>query len=147
VPKDLKQSFLDELEKVMGSWTGPTLIGGDCNLVRFIRNKSNGIINHRWADSFNSGIGKWSLLEINPSNKRFTWTNNQEHPILAKIDRIFVSNDWDGSFPMSCVKALERLPNDHNPLLLDSGDNISFGKKRFRFENWCLEKDSFRDMV
>jgi endonuclease/exonuclease/phosphatase family metal-dependent hydrolase len=52
----------------------------------------------------------------------------------AKIDRLFVSNDWEASFPMSCVKALQRLPSDHNPLLLDSGDNISFGKKRFRFK-------------
>lgn len=51
---DLKQDFLDELENVMGSWNGATLIGGDFNLVRFSSDKSNGIINHRWSDSFNS---------------------------------------------------------------------------------------------
>lgn len=45
------------------------------------------------------------------------------------------------------MKALERLPSDHNPLVLNVGDNVSFGKKRFRFEKWWLEKESFRGMV
>jgi len=45
------------------------------------------------------------------------------------------------------VKALDRAPSDHNPLVINSGDNICFGKKRFRFEKWWLEKESFRDMV
>ena len=31
--------------------------------------------------------------------------------------------------------------------ILDSGDNMSFGKKYFRFEKWWLEKDSFRELV
>lgn len=38
---------------MMASWNGPILIGGDFNLVRFARDKNNGIINHRWADAFN----------------------------------------------------------------------------------------------
>ena len=45
---------------------------------------------------------------------------------------------------MSSVKALDRFPSDHNPLVLDSGANTCFGKKkRFRFEKWWLEKESF----
>jgi hypothetical protein len=64
-----------------------------------------------------------------------------------KIDRIFVSTEWESAFPLASVKALERLPSDHNPLLLNSGDNVSFGKKRFCFEKWWLEKDSFRAIV
>jgi hypothetical protein len=71
-----KQAFIDELHNVMASWQGPTLIGGDFNLVRFSTDKSNGIINHRWADAFNDWISKWGLLELNPPNKAFTWTNN-----------------------------------------------------------------------
>jgi hypothetical protein len=48
-----KQAFQDELVFVISKWQGPTLIVGDFNLVRFSSNKSNGLINHRWADSFN----------------------------------------------------------------------------------------------
>jgi len=141
-----KPSFLEELEVVMNSWQGPLLIGGNFNMVRFSSDKSNGVINHRWSDSFNDWVDKWALIELNTSNKRFTWTNNQT-PILAKIDRIFVSTAWESAFPLVTVKALERLPSDHNPLVLNTGDNALFGKKRFRFEKWWLEKDSFRSMV
>lgn len=65
-----------------GSYHG----GGDFNLVRFAADKSNLIINYRWADAFNEWIHKWGLLELNASNIKFTWTNNQDRPILAKID-------------------------------------------------------------
>jgi hypothetical protein len=67
-------------------------------------------------------------------NKAFTWTNNQENMIMAKIDSIFVTTKWESVFPLVRVKALERPPSDHNPLLNNSGDNTHFGKKRFRFE-------------
>jgi endonuclease/exonuclease/phosphatase family metal-dependent hydrolase len=53
---------------------------------------------------------------------------------MAKIDRIFVTTEWESVFPLVRVKALERPPSDHNPLLINSGDNTHFGKKRFRFE-------------
>jgi hypothetical protein len=113
--------------------------------VRFVSDKSNGLINQRWVDSFNSWIDKWALIELSASNKRFTWTNNQDFPILTKIDRIFVTTAWEAAFPLVNVKALERFPSDHNPLIINSGDNVNFGKKkRFRFEKWWLEKDSFR---
>lgn len=98
-------------------------------MVRFGSDKSNGIFNHRWADSFNSWISKWALIELSASNKKFTWTNNQDIPILAKIDRVFVSTCWDATFPLTSVKALDRIPSDNNPLLIDMGDTNCFGKK------------------
>ncbi|KAG2613661.1 hypothetical protein PVAP13_4KG399651 [Panicum virgatum] len=145
--EDGKQDFIDELHHVMGTWSGPIIIGGDFNLVRFSTDKSNQNISHRWADAFNEWISKWGLLELDPSNKLYTWTNNQENVVLARIDRIFISTDWEAAFPMARVKALERPPSDHNPLLLDSGDNIFFGKKKFRFEKWWLHRDSFGKVI
>jgi hypothetical protein len=47
-----KQAFIDELHSVMAGCQRPTLIGGDFNLVRFTSDKSNGIINHRWANDW-----------------------------------------------------------------------------------------------
>ena len=71
-----KQPFLDELHMVMSKSSGPTLIAGDFNLVRFSSDKNNGIINHKWVDAFNEWVGKWALIELDPANKRYTWTNN-----------------------------------------------------------------------
>jgi hypothetical protein len=104
---------------------------------------TNSIIDHRWADGFNNWIDRWGLIELDASNRKFTWTNNQDPPIFLKIDRIFVSTEWESAFPLASVKALERLPSDHNPLLLNSGDNVSFGKKRFHFGKMVARKRFF----
>ena len=66
---------------------------------------------------------------------------------MAKIDRIFVSTEWDSGFPLATVKCLDRFPSDHNPLVLETGSNVFFGKKRFRFEKWWLYQDVFSDIV
>lgn len=130
-----KQEFLDELHAVMASWKGPTLIGGDFNLVRFARDKSNGVISHRWSDAFNDWISHWGLVELDLSNKQYTWTNNQENMVMARIDRIFVSTEWERAFPLARFKALNRLPSDHNPLLVELDCNMSFGKKGLGLKN------------
>jgi hypothetical protein len=83
-----KQPFLDELHNIMSIWQGSTVVAGDFNLVRFACDKSNGVINHKWADAFNIWISTWNLIELNPRNKKFTWTNNQENLVMAKLDRV-----------------------------------------------------------
>jgi len=133
-----KESFLKELHSIMESWQGPVILGGDFNLIRFASDKNNSRINYRWADAFNAWVHKWALLELSASNRRYTWSNNQDNLVMAKIDRIFVSTDWDSGFPLASVKCLDRFPSDHNPLVLDTGPNVFFGKKRFRFEKWWL---------
>jgi hypothetical protein len=45
-----------------------------------------------------------------------------------------VSTEWAGSFPLVRVNALPMEISDHTPLHLDSHSNITFGKKKFRFE-------------
>jgi hypothetical protein len=87
------------------------------------------------------------LIELNPSNRKYTWSNNQACPILAKLDRIFVSNDWVVASPLVRINALPKEISDHTPLPIDSGSNISFGKKTFRFERWWLERADFKEVV
>jgi len=53
---------------------------------------------------FNSWIDKWGLIEFSTSNKSFTWTNNQDIPTFAKIDRIFVTTEWESAFPLAVLK-------------------------------------------
>lgn len=124
-----KQEFIDELHTIMQSWRGPMMLGGDFNLIRSSSDKNNSNINYRWVDAFNEWIDKWGLVELNPTNRKYTWTNNQENLVLAKLDRIFVTTDWDANFPLSRVKALARTPSDHNPLLIDTGNNMCMPKK------------------
>jgi hypothetical protein len=142
-----KANFIDELHVVLPSWQGPTLVGGDFNLSRFPSDKSNGHINQKWVDCFNDWVNKWGLIKINPSNRKYTWANNQKSLVMAKLDRVFMSTEWDQAFPLVRVLGLAQGISDHSPLLVDSGDNFSRGKKKFRFEKWWLERPEFGDLI
>ncbi len=50
-------------------------------------------------------------------------------------------------FPLVRVTTLPKDISDHNPILVESGTNFSFGKKKFRFEKWWLEIEGFENMV
>ena len=74
--EEKKEAFISELHELFVDYHGHTLIGGDFNLVRFQKDKSNGVIDHKWSDKFNAWVKIWSLLEVKLSNRRFTWGNN-----------------------------------------------------------------------
>jgi hypothetical protein len=86
-------------------------------------------------------------VELSPSNSKFTWSNNQVNPVLAKLDRFFASTEWECAFPLARVVALPKGISDHDPLLIDTRANVAFGKKKFRFEKWWLERAYFKDVV
>jgi hypothetical protein len=82
-----------------------------------------------------------------PQIKIYTLCNNQSNPVLAKLDRIFVTTGWEAAMPLVRVITLPKDISDHNPLLVDFGYDGSFGKKKFRFEKWWMERAYFRDIV
>lgn len=67
-----KYEFLIELQDICSSWDGPTIIGGDFNLVRCQADKSNGVIDHGWCDKFNGWIDGCGVLELNLVGRKFT---------------------------------------------------------------------------
>lgn len=99
-----KDDFLSELHSICLDNNQPTLIGGDFNLTRYQKDKSNGRINHRWSDKFNAWIHIWSLLEIKISGRQFTWANNQSNLVMSTIDRIFCTIELDVIFPSAFLK-------------------------------------------
>jgi hypothetical protein len=52
--EETKVEFVEELHRVMSMWVGPTLVGGDFNLVRNQNEKSNGSVNFRHVELFNN---------------------------------------------------------------------------------------------
>lgn len=112
-------------------WSGPIRLGGDFNLSRF----------------FNDWINRWCLLEAQPSNRSCTWANNEENRIMARLDRIFVSTDFDRTSPLAMMQALCEEGSGHVPLVVNLRDNTASTKKQFRFEKWWLEREDFKDIV
>ena len=97
------------------------MIGGDFNIIRYAkeRNKNNRV--HRYSGLFNTLIHFHGLRELMMTGGLYTWYNNQECPILEKLDRILVSKEWEDIFPYAIVKRLPREISDHKPLIISAG--------------------------
>jgi exonuclease III len=78
--EDKKQDFLDELHRCVLESNVPCIVGGDFNLVRTQKDKSN-----------------------------YTWSNNQMNVVMSHIDRIFVSTEFDSHFPIATARALPKV--------------------------------------
>jgi mannosylglycoprotein endo-beta-mannosidase len=114
-----KLRFIQELESFMDNWEGTTVIGVDFNLISSCKEKNNGIVNIKWVDLFKDWINKYGPVELKTSYRIYTWTNNQEHPIMAAIDKIFCSNTFEQKFPLAFVSTKARAHSDHVPLILN----------------------------
>jgi hypothetical protein len=121
--------------------------GGDFNLVRNQREKSNGVINFHTSELFNEWIDRWRLMEIKDPSRSFTWSNNQMNHVMATLDRVLVSVHWANRYPMAKVTTLPKGVSNHNPLLMNFGDKARCKNHLFRFEKLWLEMDSFDNLV
>jgi endonuclease/exonuclease/phosphatase (EEP) superfamily protein YafD len=122
--EEKKDDFISELHELFLHWEGPAIIGGDFNLVRSHLDKSNGNIDHRWADKFNAWVDIWALVEIGLTGRAFTWANNQENLIMSRIDRIFCTTEFEERFPLAHARALPRVGSYHTPIVWDSGCDL-----------------------
>jgi hypothetical protein len=61
--------------------------------------KNNSNINRAMMGRFRRLINDLSLKEIPLHGRKFTWSNQQEDPVLVKLDWVFYSVDWELIFP------------------------------------------------
>jgi hypothetical protein len=103
---ETKHEFIEKLHVVMNEWQGPILIGGDFNVVRCPKEKSNGNINFTHTTLFNESIDHWGLIDIKDPCRVFSWSNNQRCPIMATLDKVLITTDLDAKYPYAKVKML-----------------------------------------
>jgi exonuclease III len=97
----LKSEFLASILQLYSALTSPVAILGDFNLIRHPREKSNDNFNPSEASLFNDFISSLGLLEISLLDHQFTLSNQQNPPILARLDRALVNTDWSIALPDS----------------------------------------------
>jgi len=134
--------FLEGIRDTKALVSGAWILLGDFNLVRCAADKSNGSFNPNLADAFNQTIQDIVVSEVDLSDRRFTWTNNQAFPILAKLDRVFTNAPLDLALPMANLSSLPRPTSDHTPLLLSLASDIP-KPDSFRLDNFLLRNESF----
>lgn len=81
------------------------------------------------------------MIDLPLGNQKFTWSNMQSCPTLAKLDRFLISTEWNQAFPLSKVVAMPKITSDHSPILLSTSDRLV--TRSFRFEKVWLSRDDF----
>jgi endonuclease/exonuclease/phosphatase family metal-dependent hydrolase len=134
------------LETIFASASGPTALLGDFNLIRTSRDKSNDNFNPSEAACFNDFINLLGLLEIPLLDRQFTWSNMQDPPILARLDRVLVNPEWSFALPDTSLTSSSRPTSDHVPLHLEASSKAPRSNV-FRLENTWLSHPDFSTLV
>lgn len=89
-------TFLQELEaeatRVCTDDDLLCVVLGDFNVIRRPEERSNDHFNAASASLFNDMIRRVGLQDLPLWDRRFTWSNRQQIPILAKLDCFLISN-------------------------------------------------------
>ena len=146
---DYKHEFLLELADTCGHMVHPFILGGDFNVLRHCGEKNKNWHSSPHVDLFNSVINSFNLFDIHIEGGLYTWSNNQDHPTLEKLDRVLVSNSWECIFPLVSVRKLVRELSDHNALLVECEPCClsSPVTREFRFEMSWLKNPEFLPLV
>ncbi|WMV44404.1 hypothetical protein MTR67_037789 [Solanum verrucosum] len=135
-----------ELGAARGLFSGPWVLCGEFNTVRYPTEKRDGIRINRSMTEFSDFIEDMELIDIDLYGGKYTWKKGDRHTTAARLDRFLLSEEWDTNF--SCIKqsVLSRVVSDHSPLLLQCGE---WGQSNsyFKFENWWLHTEGFNAKV
>uniref|UniRef100_C6JRP7 Reverse transcriptase domain-containing protein n=1 Tax=Sorghum bicolor TaxID=4558 RepID=C6JRP7_SORBI len=96
---------------------------------------------------FNDFIGHFQLREIFCNGNKFTWSNKQKNPVLAKLDRILVSTSWEMYYPTCFAWVKARVGSDHCPLVINTGEDGDSKPRYFFFDEQWLKREGFHSMV
>jgi hypothetical protein len=83
----------------------------------------------------NNTIGDMHLLELELTDRAFTWSNEQLNTTMTKIDRFFATTEWHDQFPSADLHSMCTMTSDHCPLLMQSHSSVTF-YQWFRFESF-----------
>lgn len=97
-------------------------------------------------EEFNDLINKNSLTELPLIGKRYTWSNARVSPLMTLLDRFFISEDWEDSFPLSKVVELVNILYNHRPVILNTNDKLPTNGP-FKFEEMWLKEENFENLV
>ncbi|KAK3002002.1 hypothetical protein RJ639_020928 [Escallonia herrerae] len=87
---------------------------------------------------FSIFVNDAGLLDLPLTGAKYTWTNNERNPIMSRLDRFFITADWENHFKNVAQKALPRVIFDHAPIILDV-NSLRKAKTYFKFENmWSM---------
>lgn len=95
---------------------------------------------------FSEFIEDMELVDLDLKEEKYTWKKGDSHNSAARFDRILISNEMDDSFRYIKQYVLQRITSDHTPIMLQCGE-WKASKSYFKFENWWLQTEGFKERV
>ncbi|KAG5624592.1 hypothetical protein H5410_009810 [Solanum commersonii] len=142
----IRRELWSELEASRNNWEGPWRVCGDFNVTRFVGERVNRHRLSRAMFELSEAINNLELVDPPLLGRSYTWRRRENHNSASKIDRFLYSVDWEDSLQLVKQSLLPRIGSDHNPILLTYGD-WNYKKTYFKFENWWLEVEGFKQKV
>ncbi|KAL9679764.1 hypothetical protein QQ045_017631 [Rhodiola kirilowii] len=107
------------------SMAGPWVVAGDFNVISSWSEKKGAATRDTGAMfEFNNFQMQAGLSDAGFSGNKFTWCNNRsaDHQIWMRLDRVLINGPAMAVLPTFKIAHLPRIASDHNPLLIDMGD-------------------------
>lgn len=135
-----------EVGSTRGLFDGPWVVCGDFNTARFPSEKKNCSRISRAMTDLSNFIEDLGLLDPHLVGGKYIWRKEDRHDTTSRLDRLFLSDEWDEVFRNIKQTVLHKVTSDHNPIMLQSG-NWKPVRSYFKFENWWLQTEGFLDRV
>jgi hypothetical protein len=97
-------------------------------------------------NSFRRTLNFLEVKEVELVGRNYTWSNNQAHPTLTRIDRAFCTLPWEDMFLNPMLHALSPSAFDHCSILLCHLCPPKVTPK-FRFETFRASMYGFQDCI
>ncbi|WMV22579.1 hypothetical protein MTR67_015964 [Solanum verrucosum] len=124
----------------------PACIWGDFNVIRYPVERSNCSRINGAMTEFSECIEELELVDPPLFGGSYTWRRGEGHQTASRIDRFLYSSQWEEQFTFIKQSTMPKLGSDHNPILLTCG-NLNFKKSYFKFENWWMRVEGFKEEV
>lgn len=122
-------------------------MGGDFNITRLASERREKDRSYKDGEDFNDFISQLDLIDMPLADRLFTWSNMRLNSVMAKLDRVFVFENWDVKFSLAEIRSLQHPTSNRIPISLISGEMKQKTHKRFHFEKWWLEYGEVYDLI
>ncbi|XP_078152948.1 uncharacterized protein LOC144548131 [Carex rostrata] len=141
-----KQAFYRELQGAQPQNLLPWIVCGDLNVTLLPQDRTDNSNHRTQTNRFRTIVEGLQLQDLRLQGRAYTWSNEQENPIFARLDRFLISTTWSQTFPNSVQTAIPNTASDHCPLICQVQTKFPTSNI-FRLENSWLKREEFKELV
>ncbi|XP_070031969.1 uncharacterized protein [Nicotiana tomentosiformis] len=140
----------DSMYAMARDMTVPWIVGGDFTVIWDEEENFGGLpVSLNEIDDFRHCINTCNLFNLGFKGSIFTWWNKRadEDCIFKRLDRCLDNVEFQQTFPGLEVIHLSKIGSDHSPILLKCDIEAVPVKKPFKFLNFWVKRESFKEVV